>query len=316
MKKGKEKKESKSKILWIVVGIGVCFLISMIFVSSIISVGERLSKLNVYVSYGFYIVCGLFIYFLIINPLRIIFLSPSFSVKCVLEEDSKKNYLLYKKITKNIVASNILKESENKYLLDSMKSYDELKKALNVVFNSSLKREINRAILKNAKTVMISTALCPNGRLDFMTVITVNLKMIKEIVVMCGFRPNFKNLSKLSVNVFGTALIAEGLENMNLDEVLPNSFTNAIGEIPLIKPVISGVTQGITNALLTIRIGVVCRKYLFKEGEEITKDIIRRQALKESIKLLPIVVKDTLTLFPNKILKFFTFSKDKKSETA
>ena len=76
----------------------------------------------------------------------------------------------------------------------------------------------------------------------------------------------------------------------------------------------SGVTQGITNALLTIRIGVVCRRYLFKEGEEITKESIRRQALKESIKMLPIVTKDVLSMFPSKIMKIFGSSKKAQEE--
>ena len=103
-------------------------------------------------------------------------------------------------------------------------------------------------------------------------------------------------------------------ENLNIDELLPNSMTNAIGEIPLIKPIASGITQGITNALLTIRIGVVCRKYLFKEGKEITKESIRREALKESIKMLPSVTAEVFASFPSKLAKLFSFGKKNNVE--
>ena len=138
------------------------------------------------------------------------------------------------------------------------------------------------------------------------SVFTINLQMIKNLVLKCGFRPTYKNLSKLTVNVFGTALIAEGLENMRLEDILPNSSLNVLGEIPLIKPLISSVIQGITNALLTIRIGCVTRRYLFSDGEVITKEDIRKQALKEAAKLLPLVIADTITFFPKKVVRFFT----------
>lgn len=310
----KKKEKNTSKIMWIIMGIGAAFLVGVIFLSSIISVGEKVRQIHPYLEYGFYGISAILIYILILNPVRIIFLSPSFSIQNVMDEEGKKNYKLYKKITNNIINSNVLKEEENKFLKDSLGNYEQLKIALNTIYNSSLKREINKCIINNAKTVMLSTALCPNGRMDFITTISVNLKMIKEIVVMCGFRPNFKNLAKLSINIAGTALIAEGLEDMNIEELLPNSVTNAIGEIPLIKPVISGITQGIANALLTVRIGVVCRKYLFKEGEEITKEAIRKSALKESVKLLPTVTKDVLAMFPNKIMKLFGLGKKTTEE--
>ncbi|MCL2521561.1 MAG: YcjF family protein [Erysipelotrichales bacterium] len=305
-----KKTKDKRRIMWYLIGIGAIFLMLLIIISSIISLGERLGRIHAFVEYGFYILSFLIIYFLFLRPILIVLRSPSFSVKTVLEKDSKKNYGLYKKITKNIVKSNVLKEKENNYLLDSMNDYNNLKHALNLVFNSSLKREINKCIIKNAKTVMISTALCPNGRLDLLTVLTVNLKMIKEIVQMCGFRPNYKNLSKLSINILITALIAEGMENVKIDDFLPNNLSSSLGEVPLLKPLLSSVTQGVTNALLTVRIGIVCRKYLFKEGEEITRDKIRKQALKEAVKLLPFVVKDTITFFPQKIIKMFSSNDD------
>ena len=102
---------------------------------------------------------------------------------------------------------------------------------------------------------------------------------------------------------------------MRLEDILPNSSLQAISEIPLIKPLLSSVIQGVANALLTIRIGCVTRRYLFSDGTVITKEEIRKQALKEAAKLLPLVVADTLTFFPKKIIKFFTKKKNDNPET-
>ena len=68
--------------------------------------------------------------------------------------------------------------------------------------------------------------------------------------------------------------------------------------------------QGVANALLTIRVGVVTRKYLFKDGSVITREDIRSQAWKESLKLIPELVADTFTFVPKRVVNFF--SKDKK----
>lgn len=295
----------KRRFFWYAIGIGVSLLFFLILLSSVLSVGERLRRIHLYVEIGFYVMAFLLTYVLIINPVRIILFSPSFSLKTVLDEEDKKNYGLYKKVARNIIASNALPKEEVIELEASLKNYEALKKNLGVVYQGSLKKEMNKIIMKNAKTVMISTAISQNGRLDMLTVMVVNIRMIKELVVVCGFRPSMSHLSKLTLNVFTTALIAEGLENMNLDEILPASTTNALAEIPLIKPLISSVVQGISNALLTIRIGIVTRKYLFADGKEVTKQQIRVEALKESLKMLPIVVKEALAMFPNRVINLF-----------
>ena len=68
--------------------------------------------------------------------------------------------------------------------------------------------------------------------------------------------------------------------------------------------------------MLTIRIGCVTRKYLFRDGEEITRESIRKSAWKDSMKLLPKIVADTFTFIPKKIVNLFKKKdKDNKSET-
>ena len=110
----------------------------------------------------------------------------------------------------------------------------------------------------------------------------------------------------------GTALIAEGLENINLNEILPSSTTSILKNLPFIKTLTNSFFQGMSNALLTIRIGIVTRKYLFSDANIKTKTDIRIEAFKESVKLLPIVVKDVLLLFPKKAFGIFHFGAKKE----
>src|SRR5690554_1608953 len=197
---------------------------------------------------------------------------------------------------------------------ESMHDPYNLRDALNNVYNKHLKRKLNKTIRSHAKTVMVSTAISQNGRLDFIRVIVVNIRMIKELVVMCGFRPSYKNLSKLVVNVFTTALIAEGLDNLKISDILPQSTMNMLEDLPLIKPIMSSVLEGISNALLTLRIGVVTRKYLFDDASRLTKEDIRFGSLLEANKHLPIVISEGVLLFPKTILNLFKKNKVKEED--
>lgn len=305
-------KKSKTKIFWISIAIGCLIVFTLMLLSSVINIGERLRKIHVSVEIAFYVLVFLIVFLVIINPIRIIFTSPSFEICTTLDPDSHKVRSVYRAVARNM-AKNQNVDEEHRLLLTKYKNYDELQMNMTVVFHDCIKKNLNNIIIKKAKTVLISTAICQNARMDMITVFSVNLNMIKDLVTECGFRPNMTNLSKLTINVFSTALIAEGLESISIDDILPNSVNNALGQIPFIKPVMASVTQGIANALLTIRIGCVTRKYLFRDGNIITKEDIRKSAFKDSLILLPMVLYGTLTFIPKKIVHMFG-SKNKENK--
>lgn len=298
-------KKDSTKVFWYLIAIGLLTIFILMLTSSVLNVGDRLAKIHPYVEYGFYGLTILIVYFLILRPIHIVLFSPSFSVETTLNKNKKLNYPVYKKVAKRLLEQEAFPEEEKQKIKDTMGKPELLQESLHHAFNHHVKKDLNRIIRKHAKTVMVSTAISQNGRLDFITVFVVNINMIKELVTNCGFRPSMKNLSKLTVNVFTTALIAEGLENININDILPQSTMNALADIPLIRPILSSVMQGISNALLTLRIGIVTRKYLFSDAKEITKATIRRGALLEAAQMLPIVIAEGLAMFPQKILSLF-----------
>ncbi|MDY0210004.1 MAG: YcjF family protein [Acholeplasma sp.] len=312
-KKTDKNKKSKQTKIWIAIAFGVILLFLLILVSSIIDIGERLRNIHAYIEYSFYAIAFLLTYLLVINPVRIILVSPAFSIETVMDsKPTHRRYLTYKKVAKNLLSRNEISVTEKSKIRASIGNAEDLQKVLNEIYSTTMKKKMNKVIMRHAKTVLISTAISQNGRLDLFTVVVVNIRMIKDLVQMCGFRPSYKNLAKLTINVFTTALIAEGLENINFNDILPTSTANILGEIPLIKPVMSSITQGITNGLLTLRIGIVTRKYLFADSKELTKAAIQKGAFMESLKMIPVVVKDSIVHFPQ---KFFDLFKRNKEET-
>ncbi len=304
----------KAKKLWILVAICVLVLFVLILIACVLDLGEKIRKINVYLEYAFYVLVVLLVFFGIVNPIRIIVSSPSFDSE-ISDNNSKKQRKTYRLVARNIAKSNELTE-ESQTLLLRYNNYDELQLNLQIVFEKEVRPQLNKIMIRHAKTVLISTALCQNARVDMITVFSVDINMVKDLVVKCGFRPNMTNLSKLLVKIFSTALIAEGLQSISLDDILPASVNNTLKEVPLIKPVVSSLTQGLANALLTLRIGCVARRYLFKDGSCITKEDIRRNAFKDALILYPQVIAGTLTFMPKKIVSFFTngFKKKEKDE--
>ncbi len=309
-------KRNSTKLFWYLTAIGFIILFILILLSSVLDVGERLRNVSMYLEYAFYALTALLVYILIYRPLHIIVFSPSFSIETTLDEEgNRRNHATYRRVAKRLLDGNKLPDIEKEKLRQALNHRESLKEALNHTYNKVIKKQLNQTIRKHAKTVMISTAISQNGRLDFFTVIIVNLRMIKELVESCGFRPSYRNLAKLTINVMTTALIAEGLENMDIADVLPQSTLNTIGEIPLIKPLMSSVTQGISNALLTLRIGIVTRKYLFTDAADITKEKIRRDALLEATGMLPVVIGDAMISLPKKVANLFKKSNKNKNES-
>ncbi|HLT00335.1 MAG TPA: DUF697 domain-containing protein [Acholeplasma sp.] len=298
-------KKDSTKKLWYLACIGALILIIMMITSSILQIGNQLATLHPYVSYGFYGLAVILIWFLLIRPVLIILFSPAFSIDTTLDSHPRKTYKTFKLVAKRLLDNDDLPAGEKELIKKSLKDPKALRDALNHAYNHHIKKQMNQVIRNHAKTVMVSTAISQNGRLDFITVIVVNLRMIKDLVVMCGFRPSYRNLSKLVINVFTTALIAEGLDNLKITDVLPQSTMNMLGEMPFIKPVISSVVEGMSNALLTLRIGIVTRKYLFDDAEDLTKEKIRFGALIEAAKHLPMVIADGLMIFPQSMWNMF-----------
>lgn len=307
----KVKKNNKGKILFYIIAVGCLIIFLLMMLSSILDIGDRLRKVSIYLEIAFYVVFALVFLLLIVYPIVTIVASPSLCIATSLEPTDARAIAIYKKVAKNIVKNNNLPQEHN-ILLTEYKNKEELLFNLQYVFEKSIKNELNKIILHDAKTVMISTAICQSARFDMMTVFAINLKMIKSLVEGCGYRPSMKNLSKLTMNVFGTALIAEGLENLKLEDIIPKSSLEVLNNVPYLGTVLESILQGSANAILTIRIGCVCRRYLFSDGSIVTKEDIRREAYKETLKMIPLVVAETISFFPKKVVKFF--SKKKESD--
>jgi uncharacterized membrane protein YcjF (UPF0283 family) len=288
------------KTFWILILIGVLLLLLFVVLSNIMDVGLKLREIHRYLEYAFYGLSFILIYFLILNPLRIIFFAPTFAVSALSED--KQNVRSYRNAAKNLLKMDTISDTDRTLLQTTLNDKDELPTSLKTVYQGTIRKQVDDIIIKHAKTVLMTTAISQNGNLDMFSVIITNLKMIKSIVVASGFRPSYLNLGKLSANVAVTAMIAEGLEDVDFNEMLPSKVGEALSDIPIVRTATNSIFQGISNGMLTCRIGIVTRKYLFRDNQMMSERELRLAAYKESFRLMPVIIKDGLVAFPKGVI--------------
>jgi len=289
------------KTFWISIIIGLVILLFFILASHIISVGERLTAFHPFLAYGFYGLAAVLVYLLVINPLRVIMIAPTFSIDAFADD---KHLRTYRKAAKVILKFDYITDEERALLSENLKDREEIRKALQTVFKGSIRKEVDKVIITNSQTVLVTTAISQNGSLDMFAVIFSNLRMIKTITKTCGFRPGYSHLAKLTIRVAAVAMIAEGLEDVDINRALPGRFSETIRDIPVVRSMTNSVFQGISNAMLTCRIGIVTRRYLFQENKLLSTRQLRLESYKESFRLMPKIVTGGLSNFPKGIMNF------------
>lgn len=289
------------KTFWIMIIVGLIILLLFVAVGNVLIVGERLAAVHVYLSYAFYALAVVLLYILILHPLKVIFLSPTFTIEDGVDE--KVNAKAYKAAAKSLLKTPKLTDEERTLLIDNLDE-DSLPDALKTVFNGSVRKTVDDIILAHSKTVLVTTAISQNGNLDMMSVIFTNIRMVKSIVKACGFRPSIANIAKLGINVTITAMIAENLEGVKFHEMMPSKFGETITDLPMLKTATNSIFQGVSNGMLTCRIGIVTRRYLFQDNRMMSQTALRLAAYKETFRLMPIVITDGLATFPKAIVSF------------
>ncbi len=296
------------KTFWVIIGIAALFFIILIIVSSVLDLGVRLRNIHQYVEYAFYGVSAILFIILIVRPIFLVIFSPTFSMDSLFdeEENARRNYAMYRRVSRNLLKEDYLSQEEKDAISQSLSSPVKLKETLSGIFDKTIKKELNKVIVSHAETVFLTTAISQNGRLDALAVVTINLKAIKELVMKCGFRPSYAALGRLSFNIMTSAIIAEGLEDMKFSELIPQSSITALGEIPILKTVTGSLAQGAGNALLSLRVGIICRNYLFMNLKGLTKKDIKRMAFAEAIVLFPNVIGESIKKIPKRFKELFS----------
>ncbi len=120
-----------------------------------------------------------------------------------------------------------------------------------------------------ASRVFLATAVSQNGSLDALFVLGLQSRLVWDIARVYRQRPSLRDMGWLYANVVTTAFVAGEIEEMDLSQqlqpVVQNALGAAAGAIPGLQVassvVASSIISGTANAFLTLRVGVVARRY-------------------------------------------------------
>ena len=145
-----------------------------------------------------------------------------------------------------------------------------------------LDTEADRLIKSTSKTIFLATAISQNGKLDALTVFLSQMRLVWKIAHVYYQRPSAKELLYLYGNVGTTAFLAGQIEDIDLAEHLEPIVTsiakNASGRsVPVLGPtatiVLDSLMEGTTNAFLSLRVGILSKKYCNQLTVTSTRDI-------------------------------------------
>lgn len=171
-----------------------------------------------------------------------------------------------------------------------------------------LSNEADKVVRRTASTVFLSTALMQNGRLDGLVVLFTQIQMVNRVARIYVQRPSPRELMRLYANVAGTALIASGLESLDLGEMIAPLATSVVPALKGGIPGLSGISallvrcisNGAANAFLTLRVGEVARRYCALTSR-CSRDAIRKSATAAAVHHLGRIVRENGALVVRKI---------------
>ncbi|MBD3334776.1 MAG: DUF697 domain-containing protein [Candidatus Eisenbacteria bacterium] len=121
---------------------------------------------------------------------------------------------------------------------------------------------------RHAAAVFAATAVSQSGRLDTAIVLSAQLRLVREVAEVYFQRPHPRELWGLYLNVGTSAFIAGEIQDSEVLAVLGapvsaglSGFIPLRGMDPLVSLLVGSLLDGSANALLTLRIGALARRY-------------------------------------------------------
>jgi hypothetical protein len=154
-----------------------------------------------------------------------------------------------------------------------------------------LDNDADNVVTSAASAVFLSTAVLQSGRLDTLVVLAAQTRLIWRVAHVYYQRPSLRDFVRLYANVASTALIAAGIEDIDVDVLVGTIFGSTVAAIPGMHLLASSVLSGSANAFLTLRVGMITKEYC-RCTTRVEKTGLRRAATLKAAKLLGSIVRD------------------------
>ncbi len=286
---------------WALVGLGALLFLGLIVLANVLDIGERLSRLHASLEYAFYALVLCAIYGLLIRPVLSVIGMSAHPLQRVLVSDNSVSQQEYKAVAKRFLRSGGMSPEVTTRLTESLWSGIRLEQEVRAALDEKRARS-SRIVKDHARLAFLSTAVIQNGSLDALMLVYVNFKLIRALVTHFGFRPSFPALLTMYGQILAAALIAERVEDMQLEDVFPPLSASVGGgvmsAIPGMHLLIHALLQGMGSAFLTLRTGYLTEEYILRGAQAFDRRRERKSANRRAAKELLGVVLATAAQLP------------------
>ena len=170
---------------------------------------------------------------------------------------------------------------------------DEIEQSLDI-----LDKAASKVIHDTATAVFLTTSVSQNGKLDAVTILATQSRMVWKIAHIYYQRPTLREITYLYANVAGASFLASEIEDLDISQqiepVISSFLKSSAGKsIPVIGPtahiVLDSLLEGSTNAFLTLRVGYIAKKYCGC-NQVTTKSKLRKEAFFGATKELRTII--------------------------
>ncbi|MEJ2483913.1 MAG: DUF697 domain-containing protein [Gemmatimonadota bacterium] len=180
-----------------------------------------------------------------------------------------------------------------------LSSREEIETALD-----SLTVEADREIQNAAGGVFLATAISQSGRLDAFLVLGALMRLVWRVSHVYWQRPTIRDMGKLYMNVAGTAFVAAELDDVDvatqIEPIVSSVLGAGVSAIPGFQVatgiLVNSVLTGTANGFLTLRVGVITRRYCCAMVRPKKRTLRHAAAVEAAGMLGGIVVEGTRTL--------------------
>ncbi len=289
----------------------IIFLVTISAVNQAASIYERASRIHPYFGYAV-------LTFIIAGFMAIIFVPVAAFLGLKKRPEIPKSkespeYPAYLEDLKQSLSSNRILREKGFAFTDKEPLAAQIDKALTI-----LGVEADKVVKSSASAVFVTTAISQNGSLDGVFVLASITRTVWDIAKIYRQRPGIRDLMYLYGNIGATVLAARGIEDLDLlDEQLEPILASVLGgglgsllpgAVHITNLIANSITEGSLNAMLSLRVGAMTKRYC-ASTVEVNRKVLRRSATLDAVSMLGGIIKE------NSAIIVSSFGKAAKSAT-
>lgn len=269
----------------IVIACCIALLVALTMLGGVLNVGDHLAYAHPILGWVFYALLIALVIVGIVVPMIKVARRPIFSLYQLHDEQGHAKRRRCQMLVDNLIANTDISDEDVARLQNCLAAGDKADDLLIEYFNQHCVPLIDADTKRAATTAFFVSAIAHSPLINMVTMLSICLDLVRNIVETCGFRPTNLGLARLYTRVMISALIIGGIEDSDLSDLLSQLMGGGAGARAG-GIVLSATAEGVVSAFLVFRVGVITKRWLTAADGPERMSSIRRTSYREALALM------------------------------